>query len=60
MIFNDSRDDFYKYYIIPNESKKMEIGEFSNQFKVKDKVEIKLQRLEGCSKNYPCYEIKFK
>lgn len=60
MIFNDSGEDFYKYYIIPNESKKMEIGEFSNQFKVKDKVEIKIQRIEGCSKIYPCYEIKFK
>lgn len=60
MILNDSGDDFYKYYIIPNESKKMEIGEYSNQFKVKDRVEIKIQRLEGCSKAYPCYEIHFK
>ena len=60
MIFNNSGEDFYKYYIIPNESKKMEIGEFSNQFKVKDKVEIKIQRIEGASKIYPCYEIKFK
>lgn len=60
LILNDSGDDFYKYYIIPNESKKMEIGEYSNQFKVKDKVQIKIQRLEGCSKAYPCYEINFK
>lgn len=60
MILNNSGNDFYKYYVVPNDSKKMQIGEFSNQFEVKDKVEIKIQRLEGCSKAYPCYEVKFK
>ena len=60
IILNDVGDDFYKYYIVPNDSKKMEIGDFSNQFKVKDKVDIKIQRLEGCSKAYPCYEIDVK
>lgn len=60
MILNDSGDDFYKYYVVPNESKKMEIGDFSNQFILKNKVDIKIQRLEGCSKAYPCYEIKVK
>lgn len=57
LILNDTGDNFYKYYIIPNDSKKMEIGKFSNQFKVMNKVDIKIQRLEGCSKAYPCYEI---
>lgn len=57
VILNDTGDDFYKYYIVPNESKKMQIGQFSNQFIVKSKVSIKIQRLEGCSKAYPCYEI---
>ncbi len=37
--------------------KKMEIDRFSNQFKVSEKVEIRIQRLEGCSKAYPCYDI---
>lgn len=60
IILNDSGEDFYKYYIVPNESKKMEIGDFSNHFTVKDKTDIRIQRLEGCSKTYPCYEIKFK
>ncbi|MBD5401404.1 hypothetical protein HDR58_01190 [bacterium] len=58
VILNDVGEDFYKYYIVPNESKKMEIDKFSNSFKVYDKVDIKIQRLEGCSKAYPCYEIK--
>jgi len=57
VVLNDSDDNFYKYYIVPNDSQKLEIQEFSNQFKVFDKVDIKLQRLEGCSKAYPCYEI---
>lgn len=57
VVLNDIGDDFYKYYIVPNDSKKMEIETFSNQFKVTDKVNIKIQRLEGCSKAYPCYEI---
>ncbi|MBQ8460604.1 hypothetical protein IJ541_10975 [bacterium] len=57
ILFNDKNKDFYKYYIVPNDSKSLEIGEFSNQFKVFDKVDIKIQRLEGCSKAYPCYEI---
>ena len=60
LVLNDSGEDFYKYYIVPNESKKMEIGQFSNQFIVKSKVSIKIQRLEGCSKAYPCYEINVK
>lgn len=57
VVLNDIGGDFYKYYIVPNDSKKMEIGTFSNQFRVTDKVNIKIQRLEGCSKAYPCYEI---
>lgn len=57
IVVNDIRDRFYKYYIIPNDSSKMQLGDFSNQFKVNDNVQIKLQRLEGCSKAYPCYEI---
>lgn len=60
MILNDSGEDFYKYYIVPNDSKKMEIGDYSNQFILKDKAVIKVQRLEGCSKAYPCYEIDIK
>ena len=61
IILNDNGDsDFYKYYIVPNDSKKLEIGEFSNQIKVYDKVDIKIQRLEGCTKAYPCYEIHVK
>ena len=58
MIINDGDKDFYKYYIVPNDSKKMEIEKFSNQFIVHDDVDIKIQRLEGCTKAYPCYEIK--
>jgi len=58
LILNDTNEDFYKYYIVPNDSKKLEIGKFSNQFKISDDVDIKIQRLEGCSKSYPCYEIK--
>lgn len=60
VILNNVGEDFYKYYVVPNESKKMEIGEFSNQFVIKDDVDVKIQRLEGCSKAYPCYEIKFR
>lgn len=60
LVINDIGEDFYKYYIVPNESKKLEIGEFSNQFKVSGNVDIKIQRLEGCSKAYPCYEINVK
>lgn len=60
IVLNDIGGDFYKYYIIPNDSKKMEIDRFSNQFKVYDKVQIRLQRIEGCSKSYPCYEINIK
>ena len=60
MVLNDSRIEFYKYYVVPNESKKMKIGEFSNQIIVKDDVNVMIQRMEGCSKNFPCYEIKFK
>lgn len=58
VLINDGDEDFYKYYIVPNDSKKLEIGEFSNQFKVSDDVDIRIQRLEGCTKAYPCYEIK--
>ncbi len=58
MILNDNHEDFYKYYIVPNDSKNLEIGEFSNQFKINGETDIKIQRLEGCSKSYPCYEIK--
>jgi hypothetical protein len=58
LVLNDTNEDFYKYYIVPNDSKKLEIGEFSNQFSVNDEVEIQIQRLEGCSKSYPCYKIQ--
>ncbi len=58
ILINDIGENFYKYYVIPNDSKKLQIGEFSNIFTVTDKVEIKIQRLEGCTKAYPCYEIK--
>ena len=59
IILNDVGEDFYKYYIVPNDSKKLTIEEFSNKFKISDSVNIKIQRLEGCSKAYPCYEINF-
>lgn len=60
-VVNDIGDDFYKYYIIPNDSKKMEIGDFSDQFILKDNnINIKIQRLEGCSKAYPCFDINVK
>lgn len=60
-VINDIGDDFYKYYIIPNDSKKMEIGDFSDQFILKNNnINIKLQRLEGCSKAYPCFDINVK
>lgn len=60
-VINDIGDDFYKYYIVPNDSKKMEIGDFSDQFILKDNnINIKLQRLEGCSKAYPCFDINVK
>ena len=60
ILLNDGDKDFYKYYIVPNDSKKMEIEKFSNQFKVTDDVDIKVQRLEGCTKAYPCYEFSVK
>ena len=60
VVLNDMGENFYKYYIVPNDSKKLEIQKFSNQFILKDKVDIMLQRLEGCSKAYPCYDIKVK
>ena len=60
ILINDIGEDFYKYYIIPNDSQKLQLGEFSNQFTVTDKVNIKIQRLEGCTKAYPCYEINIK
>lgn len=59
LILNDVGEDFYKYYIVPNDSKKLTIEEFSNKFNISDSVNIKIQRLEGCSKAYPCYEINF-
>lgn len=60
-VINDIGEDFYKYYIVPNDSKKMEIGDFSDQFILKDNdINIKLQRLEGCSKAYPCFDINVK
>jgi len=57
VIINDTGEDFYKYFIVPNDSKKLQIGEFSNQFVLKGKTTVKIQRIEGCSKAYPCYEI---
>lgn len=60
VVLNDIGEDFYKYYIVPNDSKKLKLEKFSNQFKMTDKVDIKIQRLEGCSKAYPCYDIKVK
>lgn len=60
-VINDIGDNFYKYYIVPNDSKKMEIGDFSDQFILKDNnINIKIQRLEGCSKAYPCFDINVK
>lgn len=60
-VINDIGEDFYKYYIVPNDSKKMEIGDFSDLFILKDNdINIKLQRLEGCSKAYPCFDINVK
>lgn len=60
-VINDIGDNFYKYYIVPNNSKKMDIGDFSDQFILKDNnINIKLQRLEGCSKAYPCFDINVK
>ena len=60
-VINDIGEDFYKYYIVPNDSKKMEIGDFSDQFLLKNNdINIKLQRLEGCSKAYPCFDINVK
>lgn len=60
-IINDIGEDFYKYYIIPNDSKKMVIGDYSDLFKVNEgNITIKLQRLEGCSKAYPCFDINIK
>ncbi|MCM1338179.1 MAG: hypothetical protein NC191_00730, partial [Muribaculaceae bacterium] len=58
VIVNDVGENFYKYYVVPNESKKLELEEFSNKFNVSSSVNIKIQRLEGCSKAYPCYEIE--
>lgn len=60
-VINDIGDNFYKYYIVPNDNKKMEIGDFSDQFILKNNnINIKLQRLEGCSKAYPCFDINVK
>lgn len=60
-VINDIGDNFYKYYIVPNDSKKMEIGDFSDLFILKNNnINIKLQRLEGCSKAYPCFDINVK
>lgn len=60
IVINDTGDNFYKYYVIPNDSKKMQIEDLSNQFKVFAPVDIKLQRIEGCSKSFPCYNIHIK
>ncbi len=60
VVLNDIGEDFYKYYVVPNDSKRLKIEEFSNQFKVLDSVNVKLQRLDGCSASYPCYEINIK
>ena len=57
VLINDTGEDFYKYYIIPNNSEILQLGRFSNQFTVKGKTVVKIQRLEGCLKTYPCYEI---
>lgn len=57
VVINDIGENFYKYYIIPNDSKKMSIEDYSNQFSVTAPVDIKLQRIEGCSKAYPCFDI---
>jgi len=60
LVINDTGENFYKYYVIPNDSKKMQIEDLSNQFKVFAPVDIKLQRIEGCSKPFPCYNIHIK
>ena len=60
-VINDIGDNFYKYYIVPNDSKKMEIGDFSDQFILKNNnINIKLQRLEGCSKGFRFFDINVK
>ena len=60
IILNDKGEAFYKYYIIPNDSKNLQLGDFSNQFEIKNSVKIRIQRLEGCSKAYPCYDLEIK
>lgn len=57
IVINDIGEKFYKYYIIPNDSKKMQIEDYSNQFSVSSPVDIRLQRIEGCTKAYPCYDV---
>lgn len=60
IIINDKGDNFYKYFIIPNDSKNLQLGDFSNQFEIKNRIIINIQRLEGCSKSYPCYKFDIK
>ena len=57
IILNDIGEKFYKYFIVPNDSESLSIEDFSNQFQLKNKTKIKLQRLEGCTTTYPCYNI---
>ena len=59
IIMNDIGESFYRYYITADDNNKIQIDEFSNQFSIKEPVKIKLQRFEGCTKSYPCYEINF-
>ncbi len=60
VILNDTGEKFYRYYIIPNDSHKMKIETFSNEFSVNEDVKIRLQRLEGCTSVNPCYELNIK
>lgn len=59
IILNDSNKNFNMYYIIPAKQDGIKIENFSNQFKVLTSGKIQLQRIEGCTKSYPCYEINF-
>ncbi|MBR1461149.1 hypothetical protein IJ596_05910 [bacterium] len=59
IIINDIGESFYRYYITTDDINKIEINQFSNQFSFNEPLKIKLQRFEGCTKSYPCYEINF-
>lgn len=59
IILNDLGESFYMYYITSDDNSKIKIDEYSNQFKVLEPIKVTLQRIDGCTKSYPCYEINF-